>query len=141
MAIFETALEGQCPHTIWNENEFNEFYAILSFGILALALWQRNINQTLFESQVGKYGANSVQQFDDHSSNMETLKSSRWSVTDIAESTEISPLEKKHRISETGLVIFLNQLKLKGKFGLAYLLYLAQRKMANYMDNQFRSTF
>ncbi len=30
---------------------------------------------------------------------------------------------------------FLNQLKLKGKFGLAYLIYLAQREMTNYMHN------
>ncbi len=36
---------------------------------------------------------------------------------------------------------FHNQLKLKGKFGLAYLIYLAQHEMANYMHNQFRSTF
>jgi hypothetical protein len=41
---------------------------------------------------------------------VETPKRSRWSITDIAESTEISPPEKKRRISETGLVI-LNALK------------------------------
>ncbi len=94
--------------TLFGTRNINEFYVILSFGILALALRQRNIDQTLFKSgafkqmissvntiALEKYGANSVQQFDDPSSNVETPKRSRWSITDIAESTEISPPEKK----------------------------------------------
>ncbi len=69
--------------TLFGTRNINTFYVISSFGIPVLALRQRNIKQTLFESgafkqmissvntiALEKYGANSVQQFDDPSSNV-----------------------------------------------------------------------
>lgn len=97
-------------------------YAISSFGILALALRQRNVNQDVFSSEafqqiisavnavpLEKFSANSVQQFHHAGSPVippvQTPKRTSLSTTDIFESSEISPPEKKRRIIETGAVL------------------------------------
>ena len=105
-------------------NKFGEksrkAYAISSFGIPALALRQRNLNKDLFASEAFQRMISAVNTVALEKSAAEStlcngastpnVKRTSMSTTEIVESSEISPPEKKRRISETG-VAMANTLK------------------------------
>ena len=108
------------PHK-FGAKKNKETYAITSFGILALALRQRNINHDLFASTgfqrmisavnavaLEQFGANSVLQCDGLST--PNVERTNLSTTEIVEAAEISPPEKKRRVAKTG-VVMANALK------------------------------
>ena len=108
------------PHK-FGAKKNKEAYAITSFGILALALRQRNINQDLFASTgfqrmisavnavaLEQFGANSVLQCDGPSTPND--ERTNLSTTEIVEAPEILPPEKKQRVPKTG-VVMANALK------------------------------
>ena len=108
------------PHK-FGAKKNKEAYAITSFGILALALRQRNINHDLFASTgfqrmisavnavaLEQFGANSVLQCDGPST--PNVERTNLSTTEIVEAAEISPPEKKRRVAKTG-VVMTNALK------------------------------
>mgnify|MGYP002804223576 CR=1 FL=1 len=83
-------------------------YAISSFGILALALRQHNLNQDLFAIEAFQrmiLAVNTVALEKSAAKSTPNVKRARMSTTEIVESTKISPPEKKRRISETRVVI------------------------------------
>ena len=111
--------------TAISPNKFGEksrkAYAISSFGILALALRQRNLNKDLFASEAFQHKILAVNTVVLEKSAREptlcngastsNVKRTSMSTTEIVESSEISPPEKKRRISETGVVAMANTLK------------------------------
>ena len=106
-------MEGKyiSPHK-FGAKKNKEAYAITSFGILALALRQRNINHDLFASTgfqrmisavnavaLEQFGANSVLQCDGPST--PNVERTNLSTTEIVEAAEISSPEKKRRVAKT----------------------------------------
>lgn len=115
--------ERQLSSNIFGVKKSDKVYAISSFGVLSLALRQRNLNKDLFSSEafkeiisvvnavpLEKFGANFVNQLHGGTNRVQTPKRTCLSTTDIVESCKISPPEKNRRTAERGAVI-ANELK------------------------------